>query len=60
MLIQISISELHKLMPQLLLSFEIEFVSGQPWQTNNLWFNKQTGLETRVKRRSLPEVKLVQ
>lgn len=49
---QISLCELHKLVPQVLRGFDLELVDGRgTWHTENLWFNKQTGIHVRVKRR---------
>ncbi|KAH0841174.1 hypothetical protein AYO21_06936 [Fonsecaea monophora] len=47
----ISLSELHKLIPQLLRTFDLELATDRPWDTQNFWFNKQTGLITRARRR---------
>jgi hypothetical protein len=50
--LQISLSEIHKLVPQFLRAFTIELARpGEEWRTSNVWFNKQTGLEVRVQRR---------
>ncbi|KAH8896794.1 cytochrome P450 oxidoreductase [Thozetella sp. PMI_491] len=48
----ISLAELHKLVPQLLRTFTFELATpGLEWKTHNNWFNKQTGLNVHVKRR---------
>ncbi|KAL2864115.1 cytochrome P450 [Aspergillus lucknowensis] len=45
----ISLAEIHKMIPQLLRSFKLELVDQQKeWTTHNFWFNKQTGIEVRV------------
>ena len=50
--IQISLSELHKLVPQFLRSFTVELVNPDTeWLTTNVWFNKQSGLNVYVRRR---------
>lgn len=50
--LQISLSEIHKLVPQFLRAFTIELARPEEeWRTSNVWFNKQTGLEVRVQRR---------
>lgn len=49
---QIFLVELHKLVPQLLRHFTLELVDPtKGWNTSNRWFNKQTGLVVRLKRR---------
>jgi cytochrome P450 len=48
----ISLAELHKLIPYLLRHFKFEmWEQDKPWTTRNLWFNKQEGLVVRVRRR---------
>lgn len=50
----ISLAELHKLVPLVLRHFKLEmWEEGQTWRTRNLWFNKQEGLDVRVKARQL-------
>ncbi|KAK4935422.1 hypothetical protein LTR10_023527 [Elasticomyces elasticus] len=45
----ISLAELHKLIPYLLRNFKVEmWEKDKVWKTRNLWFNKQVGLEVRV------------
>jgi cytochrome P450 len=49
---QISLSELHKLIPQILRHFDLELADPTTeWETTNLWFNKQTGIHVRVNTR---------
>lgn len=47
----ISLAEVHKLVPDVLRHFELELSHDRPWTTNNLWFNKQEDVLVRVKRR---------
>lgn len=45
----ISIAEIHKLIPYLLKTFHVELWEPEKtWKTTNSWFNKQEGLEVRV------------
>ncbi|KAJ9631144.1 hypothetical protein H2204_008366 [Knufia peltigerae] len=45
----ISIAEIHKLIPYLLRTFHVELWEPEKtWKTTNSWFNKQEGLEVRV------------
>ena len=45
----ISIAEIHKLIPYVLKSFKFELrEKDKTWTTNNLWFCKQEGLDVRV------------
>ncbi|KIX04389.1 uncharacterized protein Z518_05257 [Rhinocladiella mackenziei CBS 650.93] len=45
----ISITELHKLVPYVLRYFKLEmWEADKTWTTRNLWFNKQEGLIVRV------------
>ncbi|OQV06977.1 hypothetical protein CLAIMM_11473 [Cladophialophora immunda] len=49
----ISLAEIHKLVPLVLLNFHLEPVDPhKTWQTQNFWFNKQIGIRVRVTRRS--------
>ena len=49
----ISLTEIHKLIPQFLREFALEFEEpGKEWKTSNMWFNKQTGLSVRLTRRA--------
>lgn len=53
-LIQISLTEIHKLLPNILLHFHIELVNPEKeWTTHNFWFNKQLGIDVRVTRREV-------
>lgn len=47
----ISIAEIYKLMPEVLRHFALELAHSQPWKTNNRWFNKQSNIVVRLKRR---------
>ncbi|KAG9767418.1 hypothetical protein KCU88_g7459, partial [Aureobasidium melanogenum] len=52
----ISLAELHKLVPTVLRKFQLElWEEGQTWRTHNTWFNKQEGVEVRVTPRNLTE-----
>ena len=45
--------EIQKLIPTILRAFEIELVApGKEWKTSNWWFNKQSGVNVRVRRRT--------
>ncbi|KIY01582.1 uncharacterized protein Z520_03134 [Fonsecaea multimorphosa CBS 102226] len=47
----ISLSELHKLIPSVLRQFDLELINPENgWRTSDFWFNKQTGLQVKVKR----------
>ncbi|GAB7353809.1 hypothetical protein MBLNU459_g4187t1 [Dothideomycetes sp. NU459] len=49
----ISLSELHKLVPQVLRMFSLELADpSAQWKTSNMWFNKQTNLSVRLTRRT--------
>ena len=51
---QISLSEIHKLVPQLLKKFKFRLQNPQrEWKTYNYWFNKQTNIFVIVGRRRL-------
>lgn len=47
----ISLVELHTLVPEMLRYFDFEMAHHRPWKTANRWFNKQTDLLVRVARR---------
>ncbi|EOA91723.1 uncharacterized protein SETTUDRAFT_152774 [Exserohilum turcica Et28A] len=47
----ISLVELHTLVPEVLRHFKLEMTHDQPWTTSNRWFNKQTGLTMKFVRR---------
>ncbi|KAK5044698.1 hypothetical protein LTR84_010590 [Exophiala bonariae] len=49
----ISLSEIHKLLPHVLRSFKLKLATDKPWKTSDLWFNKQTGILVNLKRRAL-------
>ncbi|KAL3446982.1 cytochrome P450 [Aspergillus insuetus] len=45
----ISLAEIHKMIPQLLRSYRLELAdSEKQWDTHNFWFNKQTGIDVRI------------
>ena len=49
---QISLSEIHKLVPLALQDFDFRLEDpSKSWKTHDLWFNKQTGIRVRVYRR---------
>lgn len=49
---QISLAEIHKLLPALFLRYHFELVDpAKPLKTYDLWFNRQEGLDVRVSRR---------
>lgn len=48
---QISLVELHTLVPELLRRFNLEMAHDRPWTTSNRWFHKQTDLIVKVSRR---------
>ncbi|KIX95527.1 uncharacterized protein Z520_08647 [Fonsecaea multimorphosa CBS 102226] len=48
----ISLSELHKLIPALLRDFALELATKEPWKTYNFFFNTQKGLLVRLQRRN--------
>lgn len=48
----ISLAEIHKLIPDVLRNFELEmFDKGSNWTTRNLWFCKQENILVRLKKR---------
>ncbi|OQV03644.1 hypothetical protein CLAIMM_08662 [Cladophialophora immunda] len=49
----ISLSELHKLIPALLRDFKLELATKEPWKTYNFFFNTQKGLLIRLQRRNI-------
>ncbi|KAL2396868.1 Cytochrome P450 monooxygenase gsfF [Exophiala dermatitidis] len=50
----ISLAELHKLVPSVLRKFQLElWEEGQTWRTHNAWFVKQEGLLVRVTPRNM-------
>ncbi|KAI0482569.1 cytochrome P450 oxidoreductase [Xylariaceae sp. FL0804] len=51
----ISLAEIHKLVPEVLRQFEFDMWDEEAeWKTSNLWFCKQTGIHVRVTRRDVP------
>jgi len=45
---------MHKLIPQIIREFDVQLINSEKaWKTNNFWFNKQTGINIKVKRRAL-------
>ncbi|KAI0120995.1 cytochrome P450 oxidoreductase [Xylariales sp. AK1849] len=52
----ISLAEIHKLIPDVLKNFELElFDKRSPWVTKNLWFAKQENILVRLKKRQAAE-----
>lgn len=50
--VQISLAEMHKLIPAFLRRFKVELADPKrSWKTQNYWFNKQTGICVHVKTR---------
>ncbi|KIW85494.1 hypothetical protein Z517_00885 [Fonsecaea pedrosoi CBS 271.37] len=48
----ISLSELHKLIPTLLRDFKLDRATEEPWKTYNFFFTTQKGLLVRLRRRT--------
>ncbi|KAL8703542.1 MAG: hypothetical protein Q9201_003272 [Fulgogasparrea decipioides] len=49
----ISLSEIYKLIPQIVRLFRIHLVDpAREWKTRNYWFNKQTGIDIYVEERT--------
>ncbi|KAL4925300.1 cytochrome P450 [Aspergillus undulatus] len=49
----ISLAEIHKLVPQVLRTYHLELADpDKEWETQNYWFNKQTGIKVYVTARS--------
>ncbi|KAH4222840.1 hypothetical protein HBH64_162310 [Parastagonospora nodorum] len=46
-----SLVELHTLVPEILRHFDLEMTHDRRWTTRNRWFNKQTDIEVKVTRR---------
>ncbi|KIW33140.1 uncharacterized protein PV07_00011 [Cladophialophora immunda] len=52
----ISLLEMYKLVPALLMRFEIEFADPtKPWKLHNAWFVKQSEFKVRLRQRKQPE-----
>ncbi|KAL1962436.1 hypothetical protein VTN77DRAFT_9707 [Rasamsonia byssochlamydoides] len=47
----ISLMEMHKIVPQLLREFDIQLHDPKEWKTRNVWFVQQEGLEVDLVRR---------
>ncbi|KAH9882373.1 hypothetical protein J1614_000609 [Plenodomus biglobosus] len=47
----ISLVELHTLVPEVLRHFDLKMAHDRPWKTSDRWFNKQTDLLVNVTRR---------
>ncbi|KAL6706195.1 hypothetical protein ACN47E_005930 [Coniothyrium glycines] len=47
----ISLVELHTLVPEVLRHFDLKMAHDRPWTTSNRWFNKQTDVIVNVTRR---------
>ena len=51
--VQISLSEIYKLVPQIIHDFHIRLEdSSRAWKTHNYWFNKQTDIKIRIEERT--------
>lgn len=49
---QISLAEMHKIIPQFLREFKVELVEpGKEWSTHDVFFNKQEGILVRLYKR---------
>ena len=49
---QISLSEIYKLVPQIIRSFHIRLADpSSQWKTHNYWFNKQTDVHVLIEER---------
>lgn len=49
---QISLSEIYKLIPQIIRDFHIRLADpSKEWKTHNYWFNKQTDINVYVEER---------
>ncbi|OAL00128.1 cytochrome P450 [Phaeosphaeriaceae sp. SRC1lsM3a] len=49
----ISLVELHTLVPEILRRFDLQLTHDRPWSTSNQWFHKQSGITVRLARREL-------
>jgi cytochrome P450 len=49
----ISLIELHTLVPEVLRHYDLKMTHERPWTLSNRWFNKQTGVIVKVTRRGL-------
>ncbi|KAL5113596.1 hypothetical protein ACEQ8H_008544 [Pleosporales sp. CAS-2024a] len=47
----ISLVELHTLVPEILRRFDLHMTHGHEWTTLNRWFHKQLGLQVKLRRR---------
>ncbi|OQV05442.1 hypothetical protein CLAIMM_10183 [Cladophialophora immunda] len=48
----ISLTEIHKMLPNMLRRYRLELVAPKKeWKTHNFWFNKQTGINVKIVRR---------
>jgi hypothetical protein len=51
-MLQISLTEIHKLIPNILRHYRLELINPEKdWETHNFWFNKQVGIDVKVTRR---------
>jgi len=58
-MLQISLCEMYKVIPQLLREFHLELSEPEKeWDTHNYWFNKPTKVYTKVQRRQSERVKV--
>ncbi|CAI6332382.1 unnamed protein product [Periconia digitata] len=47
----ISLTELHTLMPEVLRHFDVSMTHSRPWKTDDYWFHKQTDIIVKLRRR---------
>ena len=47
----ISLTEIHTLVPEILRHFDVSMAHDRPWKTEDLWFHKQTDIIVNIKRR---------
>ncbi len=48
----ISLTEIHTLVPEILRHFDISMAHDRPWKTEDLWFHKQSDIIVNIKRRT--------
>lgn len=46
----ISLTEIHTLIPEILRHFDFKMAHDRPWKTHNFWFHKQTDVVINLKR----------
>ncbi|KAK5168178.1 uncharacterized protein LTR77_006746 [Saxophila tyrrhenica] len=49
----ISLAEVHKMLPTLFMTFDMELTHERPWESHDFWFNKQTGLDVKLSKRTV-------